>query len=127
MAVSLSINGNITVSDSTSGIIALQKLLSGLTTTGTVFSEAQFLSIGTSPVAIALPISPIQFLYVKNLHATNTVTVTWTPTSGASATIQTLEPGSAILFCQNVVGAGITALTVVASGTNTQIEYIIGG
>lgn len=127
MSVSISIIGNITVADSTTGIIALQKQLTNLTTTGSVFSEASSISIGTTPVAIALPITPITFLYVKNLHATNTVTVTWTPQGGASATIQTLEPGSAILFSQNVAGAGISALTVVANSTNTQIEYIIGG
>jgi hypothetical protein len=127
MSVSLSLVGNINVADSTTGIIALQKQLTSLTTTGSVFGEAQSVSIGTSPVAIALPITPIQFLYIKNLHATNTVTVTWTPLSGTSATIQILEPGSAIIFCQAIAGAGISALTVVASGTTTQIEYILGG
>jgi hypothetical protein len=69
----------------------------------------------------------VNFVYIKNNHATNTVTVTWTPNGGASAVVQTLEPGSALILSQAVTAAGITALSLQASGASTPVEYILVG
>jgi len=127
MSVSLSITGYVQVSDSTTGIVALKKLFASLTASGTAFTEGQSISVGTSPVTVSLPVSPAQFLYVKNLHATNTLTVTWTPNGGSTATILLLEPGSAILFCEAATGSGITALSLTGSASATLCEYVVGG
>lgn len=120
--------GSIKASDSVSGTIALSKVLTALTTPGLTFSEAQSLSIPNSPTSISLPVSPTTFLYIKNLHATQTLTVTWTPNGGASNIVLTLQPGSWIAFGEAVLGtSGITALSVQGSGAATLIEYVLGG
>jgi len=128
MAVSISLTGQITISDGVLGTISLQKQLSILMP-GFVFSEAQTLPIGTGPTTISLPISPAQFLYIKNLHAANFITVTWTPTGGASNTVLVLQPGSSIIFSEAapVPSSGITALSLQANVPNTPVEFILGG
>lgn len=127
MSVSLTTVGFIQATDSVTGSIAFKKLLSSLVTTGTVFSEAQNASVGNVLTAITLPVSPVQFLYLKNLHATQTITVTWTPTGGVSAIVQTLQPGSYLILGEAAVGGGITALSLQGSGAGTTYEMILGG
>lgn len=128
MSVSVSLTGSIKASDSVSGTIALSKVLTSLTTPGTSFSEAQALSIGTSPVTITLPINPTTFAYIKNTHVSQTLTVAWVPNGGASNTVIVLQPGSWIGFGEVVQGlSGITALTLTGSGAGTTCEYVLGG
>src|SRR5271166_2018705 len=127
MAITLSINGNIQVTDNTTNAIAFTKALTAISTSGTIYTEAQTVNIGTSPTALTLPISPSNFVYIKNLHATNTLTVTWTPTGGASNPVVTLQAGASIVMVEPSGASGISALTVTASGANTNIEYILGG
>jgi hypothetical protein len=125
MSLSVSLNGNIQVTDSTSNAVASQKRLASLSVTGKNLSEAQSQLIGTSPVTIALPASPANFLYIKNLDTVNTVTVTWTRNGGSSASVIVFNPGGwAIVGCPGT-GTGLTALSVVASSSNTPIEYIL--
>lgn len=128
MSIQASLSGFIQVTDSTSGTVALQKAFAGLLNNNlTVFSEASQSLFGTTPTSIGLPASPSQFVYIKNTHATQTLTVTWTPNAGASNPVITLEPGSAIVFIETIVGAGITALTLTGSAAGTTAEYVIGG
>jgi hypothetical protein len=127
MAITLSFAGQLNVTDSVSGTVALSKQLTNLSTAGTAFSEAQTLSVGTGGTTVSLPISPTNFLYVKNLHATNTLLVTWTPASGTSAPIVTLQPGAFIAFSEPTGAAGITALTLTGSASATLVEYVLGG
>ena len=127
MAITLSFAGQLNVTDSVSGTVALSKQLTNLSTAGTAFSEAQTLSVGTVGTTVSLPISPTNFLYVKNLHATNTLLVTWTPASGTSAPIVTLQPGAFIAFSKPTGAAGITALTLTGSASATLVEYVLGG
>jgi len=128
MAVTISLVGQITATDGTSGAVSLQKQLS-LMMPGIIFSQAQSVPIGTSATAISLPIPLVQFVYVKNLHASNTVTVSWTPSGGASNPVIVLQPGSVIILLEAnpVPGSGITALSLQASVANTPVEYILGG
>ena len=128
MSVSVTLSGSIKATDSVSGTIALSKVLTALVTPGTVFSEASGATVGTSPTALTIPVSPVTFLYIKNTHATQTLTVTWTPNGGASNAVITLQPGSFIAFGESVLGlSGITALTVVGSGASTSYEFVFGG
>jgi hypothetical protein len=127
MAITLSFAGQLNVTDSVSGTVALSKQLTNLSTAGTAFSEAQTLSVGTNGTTVSLPISPTNFLYVKNLHATNTLLVTWTLASGTSAPIVTLQPGAFIAFSEPTGAAGITALTLTGSASATLVEYVLGG
>lgn len=128
MSVTVSLTGSLKATDSVSGTIPLSKVLTALSTLGTAFVEGQSLSIPASPTSITLPISPVTFLYIKNLHATQTLTVTWTPNGGASNVVLTLQPGAFISFGEDVQGlSGITALSVQGSGAATLIEYVLAG
>lgn len=126
MSVSATLTGNLSLTDSVSGTTQLVKVVSG-GYTGTETSMAQNAIIGTSPVSLALPVSPAQFLYLKNLSAVNTLTVTWTPNGGSSNVILTLQPGAFIVFSETNATSGITALSVTASATATAIEFLILG
>ncbi len=128
MSVSVSLTGSIKATDSVSGTISLSKVLTALVTPGTTWTEAQAISFGTSPTALALPISPVTFAYIKNTHATQTLTVAWVPNGGASNTVVVLQPGSFIAFGEAVQAlSGVTAITLTGSGAGTTVEYVIGG
>jgi hypothetical protein len=126
MPITGALNGNITMTDNLSGSVQLTKALV-FQYLGTIFDYAQGLAIGTSPTALSLPLSPTQFLYVKNLSTTATVTVTWTPNGGSTAPIITLQPGATIIYVETNTTSGITALSVTASAVATPIEYILLG
>jgi hypothetical protein len=133
VTVAISSSSTITAVDSVAGSSPLSKQLSPASAPvqllGTAFDEAQGLNIGTSSVVIPLPISPALFVYIKNLSSSQTVTVTWTPNGGASATVTTLGPNEFILRAGNntLAGTGITALSMIANAVNTPIEYLLGG
>jgi hypothetical protein len=126
MPITGALTGNITMTDNLSGSVQLTKALT-FQYLGTIFDYAQGLSVGTSPTALSLPLSPAQFLYIKNLSTTATVTATWTPNGGSSAVVITLQPGSTIIYVETNATSGITALSVTASAATTPIEYIVLG
>lgn len=127
MSITATLSGAIQLTDSTTNSTVYFKSLLNLLMVGTSFQETQTASIGTSPTSIGLPISPVQFLYIKNLHATQTLQVTWTPNGGSSNIVQTLTPGAAILFIQAGTADGITALSLEGSGAATTCEYVLAG
>jgi len=127
MSVTASANGQIDLIDSAAGTNQLVKLFSGLSVVGTVSEVVNNLLIGASPQSITLPISPIQFMYLKNLHAVNFIEVTWTPVSGSSTAILLLEPGGFIIWGNPVTGGGIMALSLQASATSTPVEMVLLG
>jgi hypothetical protein len=127
MSITAALNGNITITDGETGTVAYTKTLTGLAVTGTAFGEVSYATVGTSPVSITLPISPVNFLSVKNTHATQNLTVTWTPNGGSSNTVLTLQPGSGIQFQEATAGGGITALSLTGSAAATTAEYLLAG
>lgn len=127
MSTTVSLTGQMNLVDSTSGAQPFVKQLSNLVFTGSVSELSQSTSLASGANVISLPISPVQFLYIKNLHLSNTIQVTWTPTGGSSAIVCTLEPGSAITYINTTTGAGITALTLTASAGSTGVEYLLVG
>jgi hypothetical protein len=116
--------GSISFTDS-SGIQApLSKIIPVLTAnmTASQFGQA---TIGTTLSPVTLPISPTQLLYAKNESPTNTLTLTWTPVGAVSAEIMVIQPSGFMLFF-NPTG-GITALSVIASGAGTVVDYVLAG
>jgi hypothetical protein len=83
----------------------------------------------TSITSIGLPIAQSRQVYVRNTHASAKITVTWTPTTGASATICVLGPGDAIALWSQTTGStyGISALSLTADITNATYETFVGG
>lgn len=126
MAVLININGNIQIGDTSTGTTSLQKLLTGLSTSGVGYTELTPFTVTNSPTNVSLPVSPCKFLYIKNLDVTATIATTWTPSGGASNPVLTLQPGSAILFIEAAAG-GITALTLTSSASSSAVEIILAG
>lgn len=127
MSVQAQLNGDISLTDNLTGSIQLQKLIN-LSFAGTISSFAQSQSIGTSPVTINVPVIPTQFVYLKNLSTSATITVSWTCTEvGVSNQVLVLQPGSFIIFLESNVLSGITAMSLTASNTATTVEYIMTG
>jgi hypothetical protein len=127
MASQISFAGTITITDPVTGTVTLVKIVSSVLATGTVSSFAEGSLIGTSPVTISLPINPTQFVYIRNSHATQTLQVTWTPNGGSSAIVDVLQPGSFLILSEQNLVSGISALSVVANGTATPIDYVLAG
>lgn len=130
MSIQVQVLGSIQIQDNSVGVGPFVKPLANLTVEGSSFIETNQAIIGTSITTLALPVSPCQFIYIKNLLSTSaagTVSVTWTPNGGSSNPVQTLEPGSFLMAGQYSTGAGITALSVSASTASVPIEYILAG
>lgn len=126
MAISLAVSGTIQISDPLTGTLTVSKTLSQAFD-GTVCSQGEAVKFGTSPTTVTLPISPTQIVYIANLSQTATVTVTWTPTGGSSATVTVLQPLAALLSMESNTTSGITALSITASGANTPVDYLLAG
>lgn len=127
MSTTVSLTGQINLVDSTTGAQPFVKQLNNLIFTGSVSELSQSTLLANGANVIALPISPVQFLYIKNLHLSNTIQVTWTPTGGSSNIVCMLEPGSSIMYINTTTGGGITALTLTASAASTGVEYLLFG
>lgn len=123
MARLLTLTATLTLTDSLTGDAQESKAVSAAFA-GSASMSVQTASIGTSPTSITLPGSPVNGLYLKNLHASQTITVTWTPAGGSSNVVKTLQPGGVLVFIDPIAG-GITALSLTASGTATPVEYIL--
>jgi hypothetical protein len=130
MSVTANLNGYLGLTDNLTNSTTFEKQLQ-LSFSGVVSSYAQSLLIGTGGTSISIPNSAAQFLYVKNLStvsSTNSsVAVQWTPESGTQATIITLIPGAAIIFCEPTTGAGISSLVLTASVASTPVEFTLLG
>jgi len=127
MALTVNSTGSISISDTVTNNLSVAKTITALLLSASTFVTAETVSIGTSPTSISLPISPVQTVYIRNTHATQTLTVTWTPNGGASNIVVTLQPNSWIMLSESNLTSGITALSLQASGANTTVEYILAG
>lgn len=122
--IQVNFNGTVSLIDPSGLQSPLSKIIPTLVANmnASTFGET---TLSTTPLVVTLPANPTQLLYAKNLSLTNTITFTWTPVGAVSAEIMVVQPGG-VLFFFNPVN-GITALTVVASGVNTLIDYVLAG
>ena len=124
--ITCSISGSIQVTDNATGSVALSQL-QNFSYVGSVFEYTNQGSVGTSPTAVTLPISPVQFLKIQNLSTTTTLAVTWTKNGGGSVAVITLDPGGAIQFSETTTSNGITALTLTGGAASTPYSMILAG
>jgi hypothetical protein len=128
MSVTVSVIGQINLIDSSTGTNQLAKQLSGLAVTGTVSELVNNLILPMGNTVISLPVSPVQFIYIKNLHPSNNVTIFWTLFGGTTPLeVWTIEGGGFIMLGNSTLGLGIIALTLDASAPGTPIEMILLG
>ena len=85
-------------------------------------------SVGTSPTSQTLPASPTNVIVIQNTHATQVLTVNWTPNGGSTAKIIDLEgQGSMIALVETAGSGGITALSLTGSGAGTTFKMVLAG
>lgn len=125
MALEVDFEGTLTLSDTDTGTLTGKKIIAAIFD-GTISTIAESRIIPASPTSIGLPVTATQVVYIKNLHATNTVTVTWTRNGGGSVSVVVLEPLSMILLVEANTTSGITALSLTASA-NTPVDYVLAG
>lgn len=128
MGITAKISGDISLTDSLTGSVSLQKPLNN-SYSGTLETYGQQVIVGTASTTVTLPINPVEFVYLKNLSATSgtTITATWTPTGGASATVLTLDPGALIIFAETTATNGISAFSLTSNQAGTPVEFILCG
>jgi hypothetical protein len=81
-----------------------------------------------SAKSLALPSPTIYQVYVKNLDASQSITVNWTPVGQAQVQAQVLAPGSMLLLWDVIgQGGGVTGVQLTASGAgNVNYEVFLG-
>lgn len=119
-------NGVIQITDNQVGSVT--QVIQALTSfTGSVAEYYPNVTATTGGVTVTLPISPVQFVYLKNLSATIACSITWTKNGGSSAGVITLDPGGYIAFSENSTSNGITALTLTAASSTVPVQMVLGG
>lgn len=126
MAITASIVGNIFISDNAAGSVSLQKAINQAFV-GTEAAYSNTTTITSGGTAITLPISPLNFVWIRNASTTATVAVQWTKNGGSSVAVLTLQAGSAIGFFENNTTSGITALTLTSSASTSTVELVLAG
>lgn len=121
----ITLSGPISVVDINSNLV-MTKPLSGLTAAVTDFSSGS-VAFSASAVAIPLPFSPTNFIYLRN-NGTAVAAVSWVPQGGAGAIVQNLGTSSFVCVGQAGQGGttGITALTASCAAACT-IEFVLAG
>jgi hypothetical protein len=127
MTASVSLNGNIQATDNVTGTVALTKIFSGLVCTANAFLENAAGSCDTSGEVQSLPVSTVNFVYVKNLHATQTISVSVTPSGGSLEPACVLPPSSAFIYVASASGGGLTEVKLIGSGSGTTFESVFAG
>ena len=81
--VTVTSNGVVQITDNLSGSVS-QSIQALTSFVGSVAEYYPNFSVGTGTTTPSLPINVIQFVYIKNLSLTASVTVTWTPASASA-------------------------------------------
>jgi hypothetical protein len=117
--------GPIQVFDVNNNLIVNQTL-TGIQTPVTDYAQGS-LSVSAAASAIALPVSPTNFIYLQNI-GTATAVVSWVPQGGAGAIVQNLTVSSAAMVVQAgaASNSGVTAITVSCAAATT-VSYLLGG
>lgn len=98
----------------------------------TAATVGQFLSgnlPSTAEVTLTLPVTQVRQVWVHNTDSVDTITVKWTPTTGAEATVAVLGPTDQIMLWHTTTGGtkGISTLKLTAGAANTTYEAYLGG
>lgn len=121
-----SISGSITVTDNQSGSIA-QALSVVASYVGSVSEYYPNFSALTGGSPVTLPISPVQFVYIKNTSATIACNVVWTQNGGSVAGVVALDPGGVLILCETTTTNGITSLKLTGATGTVPVQMILAG
>lgn len=112
------------------GVNVVNRTIGAFTYAGVVGGLQEYtLVTGSSPVTWVLPTAIVLQFYLRNLHATAVITVTWTAQGGSSQIAQRVGPGGTLVFWHTATSAtaGITGLILNPDTANTNLELFLGG
>jgi len=94
------------------------------------FYDAFILVPTPGPLALVLPAAVVWQVYVRNINATNTISVTVTPAGGVAwASPLVLAPNAIFVYMAtysaNPAAGGISAISLSSSGANTYAEVLL--
>jgi hypothetical protein len=93
------------------------------------FYDAYFQAAAGAGSVVSLPAATVWFVYVKNLHLTQSLTVQLTVAGGAqisAANSPILTPGGVFMYANpGEASGGITGVTLIGSGANTSAEVLL--
>jgi hypothetical protein len=119
------LNGPIQVFDLNNNLITT-KSITGVTVPVSDYASGT-LAVSAAAAAITLPVSPTNFMYLRN-DGTAVAVVSWIPQGGSGVIVQNLGVSSTMSVAQVGQGGstGITALTVSCAAATT-VEYFLAG
>jgi len=119
------LNGPIQVFDLNNNLITT-KTITGVTVPVSDYASGT-LAVSAAAAAITLPVSPTNFMYLRN-DGTAVAVVSWIPQGGSGVIVQNLGVSSTMSVAQVGQGGstGITALTVSCAAATT-VEYFLAG
>ena len=116
--------------DQTSNLFRLNGVVGTVTLQATAsFYDAYLQAAAGGGTVLALPAATVWVVYVKNLHATQNLTVQLTVAGGvqiSAANSPILVPGGVFMYWNPAEAAGgVTGVTLVGSGANTSAEVLL--
>lgn len=126
MSAFMQVSGNVILNTGQVGDSQLTMALASLFNSASVLIEPA-LAVGTSPITVTLPGSPVKGVYIQNNHATQTLTIVWTRNGGtADQDVYVLQPGEFILIGgQSGASGGLTSLKLNGSGAGTTTKLAL--
>lgn len=125
------LTANITTTEDVDGTVPINRGLGNLAFDSIFGQFTTFQKLAAGDNAIVIPDGKAFQCYVKNNDPALFIVVKYTPTGLAQQLSSTLGPGEVFLLWQQITNpnanAGITALTLNASGANALVEYFLGG
>jgi len=123
-------SASIQVLDQTTNLFRLNSVVGTVTLQATAsFYDAYLQAAAGAGTVLALPAATVWVVYVKNLHATQNLTVQLTVAGGvqiSAANSPILVPGGVFMYWNPAEAAGgITGVTLVGSGASTSAEVLL--
>lgn len=124
------VGGSLQVVDNTANVYRVNSTIASLIAQATVAYYDPYVSVPTASTALALPSTTIWVLYIRNISASNTISIALTPTGGSAwSSPYVIAPTG--VFCTIVsytsapsVG-GFTAASWSASAASTYAEILL--
>lgn len=111
-----------------SGVPILNRALPKFSYDGVTGVFTNGILLDTSAHSQTLPSTQVLQFYFKNTHATAIITITWTPTTGSTATVIRVGPGGTLAFWSTTSTStvGISALSLTSNTINATYEMFLG-
>jgi hypothetical protein len=129
LAVQIS-GASLQVIDNTAQLVRINTVVATMVASATASFYESYFQVGAGSTSLVLPVSPVWAVYIKNLHASNTVSVTCTPTGGNAWVSPIVLPAGGVFmywvpYASNPATGGFSVISLQASGAATPVEILL--